>query len=346
MEIIFDTKKPIDSFTSKKNTEAIFDYPLFHFASQYKKSSVLFSKYGRNEFFATESLYLHFVKENKKIQTKAVDGISASFGLETRRKLEFSLKITELVQKRYSSFRTYCLDFFEGTVRGVTPVKMWNMSIASALIFGMFLMTFIYRYLGQGAAAGSNKAKTEIVLGESDTKENEEKDKKKREETADYVTDIMENYQKISGDKEKKQLEEEMKKMVKGYPIEKMVPFIAQEDKTVAAFMIGIAKKESSWGKHVPVLNGEDCYNYWGYRGKRKRMGTGGHTCFDSPEDAVKTVAKRLSFLVSSEKRNTPGKMVEVWKCGYDCSWDNPAAVKKWVSDVDYYFKKFNDLDK
>jgi len=70
-------------------------------------------------------------------------------------------------------------------------------------------------------------------------------------------------------------------------------------------------------------------------------MGTGGHTCFDSPKDAVETVAKRIDFLVNSEKLNTPEKL-KVWKCGYDCSWDNPVAVRKWVQDIDHYFKKFD----
>ena len=120
-----------------------------------------------------------------------------------------------------------------------------------------------------------------------------------------------------------------------------MVPYIAKKDRMVAALIVAIGMKESTWGKHVPVLDGQDCYNYWGYRGIRDRMGTGGHTCFDSPEDAVNTVAKRIEFLVSNEKLNTPAKMV-VWKCGYDCSWDNQKAVNKWISDVDLYFKKLN----
>jgi hypothetical protein len=109
----------------------------------------------------------------------------------------------------------------------------------------------------------------------------------------------------------------------------------------VAALIVAIGMKESTWGLHVPVLNGQDCYNYWGYRGIRDKMGTGGHTCFDSPKDAVDTVAKRIEFLVSNEKLNTPAKMV-VWKCGYDCSWDSQKAVNKWISDVDLYFKKLN----
>ena len=128
-----------------------------------------------------------------------------------------------------------------------------------------------------------------------------------------------------------------------GTPMEKMIEPISKQNKTVAAFLVGIALKESGLGKHKPVLNGKDCYNYWGYRGKRTRMGTGGHTCFNSPEDAVETVSKRLHTLAIKQKRNTPQKML-IWKCGSDCGatggW--PAA-NKWVKDVSIYFNQINN---
>ena len=150
----------------------------------------------------------------------------------------------------------------------------------------------------------------------------------------------MQDYQDKSGNN--KQLEKEIYAMVGDTPMKQMVPYIAQQDRMVAAFMVGIAKQESSWGEHAPVdPDGNDCLNYWGFRGKNP-IGTGGHSCFASPKDAVDTVAKRLSFLVSNDKLTTPGQMVVVWKCGYDCSWDNPAAVNRWVYAVNYYFKQFN----
>jgi hypothetical protein len=127
--------------------------------------------------------------------------------------------------------------------------------------------------------------------------------------------------------------------MVKGYPIEEMIPYIAKKDRIVAAFIVAIAKKESSWGVHVPVYKGQDCYNYWGWRGKNA-VGSGGHTCFGSPEEAVDTVAKRIEFLVSNKKLDTPQKMI-VWKCG-DCGWDTPSAMRSWINDVDMYFRKLN----
>jgi len=130
-----------------------------------------------------------------------------------------------------------------------------------------------------------------------------------------------------------------MSDMTKGYPIENMLPFIVQKDKTVAAYLVSIAKKESNWGKRVPVKNGKDCYNYWGFRLATSYMGSSGHTCFKNPEQAVNVVSDRIKELVKNEKKNSPGKMV-VWKCGYDCAGQNGYDVKKWISDVGFYYKK------
>ncbi len=142
--------------------------------------------------------------------------------------------------------------------------------------------------------------------------------------------------------KRNKELEADIKSMVRGYPIEQMVPFIANQDKEVAAFMVAIAKKESAWGKRKPVLDGEDCYNYWGFRLKTEKMGSGGHTCFDNPEQAVKTVASRIDELVKKEKVDNAKKMI-VWKCGYDCaSKPKSESEKKWIKDVNYYYELLN----
>jgi len=125
--------------------------------------------------------------------------------------------------------------------------------------------------------------------------------------------------------------------LVDGTPMEKMAPFISRKDKKTAAFLVSIAKKESNWGERSPKLNGKDCYNYWGFRDQKRQTTQSGFSCFLSPEQAVNAVSRRIDEINASE----PESMVVVWKCGYDCSWDNPASVKKWVSDVDYYFQKF-----
>lgn len=134
-------------------------------------------------------------------------------------------------------------------------------------------------------------------------------------------------------------LEREVRSLVTGYPMEVMSGEIAKHDRLVAAFVVAIAKKESNWGKRSPTLDGKDCYNYWGFREKRDRMGTGGHTCFDNPRDAVRSVSKRIESLMYEYDRDTPREMV-VWKCGYSCEGHSVVSVDKWVSDVDYYFRK------
>jgi len=156
-----------------------------------------------------------------------------------------------------------------------------------------------------------------------------------RYETFDVVT-----VQAISEEeRERKKMSRKMSSMVEGHPIESMVPYIVQQDQMVAAYLVSIAKKESNWGKRVPVLDGEDCFNYWGYRGKRDRMGTGGHTCFDDPEDAVETVGKRIATLVHEYDRDTPEEMV-YWKCGRSCDAHSSQSVQKWIDDVDLYFQE------
>lgn len=134
-------------------------------------------------------------------------------------------------------------------------------------------------------------------------------------------------------------LEAKIKNLVKGYPIENMISQIARKDEIVAAYLVGIAKKESNWGKRVPVLDGEDCYNYWGYRETREKMGSGGHTCFNSPSDAISTVSKRLSYFIEERGLENPEDLV-VWKCGSSCEGQNKESVNKWISDVDYYYHK------
>lgn len=138
---------------------------------------------------------------------------------------------------------------------------------------------------------------------------------------------------------EKTALEKDISSLVSGYPIEAMSGEIAKHDRLVAAFVIAIAKKESNWGKRVPVLDGKDCYNYWGFREVRERMGTGGHTCFDSKKDAVRSVSKRIETLMYEYDRDTPREMI-VWKCGSSCDGHSEESVNKWVSDVDYYYRK------
>ncbi|KKP71500.1 MAG: hypothetical protein UR65_C0034G0001, partial [Candidatus Moranbacteria bacterium GW2011_GWE2_35_164] len=148
------------------------------------------------------------------------------------------------------------------------------------------------------------------------------------------VKDIQEDVAK-----EPNYLEEQIKDMTKDHPIEEMAPFIAAYDKKVAALIVGIARKESSWGLHSPWKNGKTCYNYWGYKGLGSRGGALGYSCFETPAEAVATIGNRIEKLVN-QNIDTPAEMV-VWKCGKSCAaTGGQAAANKWIADVNVYYKR------
>jgi hypothetical protein len=219
-----------------------------------------------------------------------------------------------------------------------------SFAVATSFLFllTMSISFFIQKDASEKIAYELGKSESKIlaqklnqvkVLGEDDGKN------ETAEEIDTFVLETLKKFEQIK----KEDMEEEINKMVDGYPIKKMTPLIAQLDTRVAAFVIAIAKKESNWGKRVPVFEGEDCFNYWGYRGIREKMGTGGHTCFDSPRDAVETVSRRINDLVQAEI-DTPQEMV-IWKCGSSCAGHSEYSVDKWISDVEMYFEKFNGME-
>jgi hypothetical protein len=220
----------------------------------------------------------------------------------------------------------------------LAPHKMLYGSIVGGIAFGMVSMAFIEHFFGPGVFARSEAPAITLEQQNVVADASEESDMP-QEMNYDPEQDVFFEY---FGEVTKEKYEQSIRDMVKGYPIEAMLPYIFQQDRLTAAFLIGIAKKESNWGKRIPVLDGQDCYNYWGYRGVRRMMGTGGHTCFNSRADAVKTVAARLNTLINSEKLDTPDKMI-VWKCGFSCQGHSRESVKKWISDVDMYFSQLSD---
>ena len=345
----------LDGISKQPKKPLEFDYALAKFILEHKNSAVLFSqKFGQTRKFTTRDSKLYFtqnellrMRRGEKIDfgLKKIDGLASrqqkTAGYVFSRQKEN--RAYEEIKERYLSLKKYLQDATRGYTHGVSMVRMWNVSLIGSLIFGMFLMTMIYRYLGQGARAeetASAVATQQLaennvsgaVLGEETDSDAQQKERD--EYTAKLLAEVA--------NKKNSEFEKTLLEMVHGYPIEKMVPEIAKQDRTVAVFLVAIAKKESSWGEHAPVLDGEDCLNYWGFRKKRERMGSGGHTCFDDIPDAVESAAGRINALVYDEKIDTPEKMVLPWKCGYDCSWDNPAAVQKWISDVEYYFNKLD----
>jgi hypothetical protein len=125
-----------------------------------------------------------------------------------------------------------------------------------------------------------------------------------------------------------------------GYPLEAMAPMIAEYDRSVAALIVGIAKKESDWGKHVPLdKDGADCFNYWGYKGAGTRGVAMGHGCFGSKEEAVMIVGNRLKQLVALRETSAPADMI-IWKCGSSCQGHSDESVKKWINDVSLYYNR------
>lgn len=128
--------------------------------------------------------------------------------------------------------------------------------------------------------------------------------------------------------------------MLRGEPMEAMVPFLVHRDRETAAFLVSIARKESSWGERVPTKDGADCFNYWGYKGEGSR-GTGmGYACFSSPEEAIDVVGDRISTLVHGKHVDSPERMI-VWKCGSSCEGHSPESVAKWIADVRSVYSRF-----
>ncbi len=216
-----------------------------------------------------------------------------------------------------------------------SPKRALYISLASGVAFGVFLTAITFALFDQGVSAQSTPVEVSVATTEV-ASENGDIDLSGSSVEGDDV--FLEYFSETAEEEYRAKISE----MVKGSPIEEMLPYIFEKDRTVAAFLVGIAKKESNWGKRVPVLEGQDCFNYWGYRGVRRLMGTGGHTCFNSRKDAVDTVAKRIEKLVYSQKLNTPEKMI-LWKCGFSCEGHSRESVKKWISDVSMYFSQIDD---
>jgi hypothetical protein len=136
------------------------------------------------------------------------------------------------------------------------------------------------------------------------------------------------------------EFETEILKYIKGRPMEQMAPYIAKQPRIVAAFIVGIAMKESKFGVYAPHdAGGRDCLNYWGYRGQENRTASG-YSCFSSPEQAVNVIGKKINSLVARGISN-PAEMIS-WKCGSTCAGHGAENVRKWIADVGVNFYKIN----
>lgn len=309
-------------------------------------SSILSSRGKKSRDFFTEDSKLYITPREAELLRKG-----ASLDREVKKWDSLSCRVVREFKRYRPSTATILLEEFErrsqllqesvssaseNFLGNFTLLRLWNASIVGAIIFGMITMTFVYRYLGQGASADLTPGADQQIVQQVSLSA----PKVLGAETI-KADDISAQTIQSSKDEEQQQLERDILAIVKGYPIESMAPYIAEQDRIVAAFIVAIARQESTWGLHQPVLDGKVCDNLWGYRGVRERMGTGGHTCFDSQQDAVATVAKRIQYLVEEEGLDTPKKMVNVWKCGGDCeATGGQAAADRWVVNVNEIFAK------
>jgi hypothetical protein len=98
--------------------------------------------------------------------------------------------------------------------------------------------------------------------------------------------------------------------------------------------------KESKFGVYAPHdASGNDCHNYWGYRGPENTTASG-YSCFTSPEHAIQVIGKKINKLVAGGISN-PAEMIS-WKCGSSCAGHGEENVRKWIADVGVNFYKLN----
>jgi len=255
--------------------------------------------------------------------------------------VEFEIKKPEIkspeVLKEFANIRNF--DWDTSFIRNKSFVMATSFLFLLAMSFSFFIQKDTNEKIAYEVAKAQNETIQQATQNQAKVlgKITERASAESEEELDTFVMDTLKQFEKVK----QEDLEIEINKIVDGSPMKKMTPLIAQLDSRVAAFMVAIAKKESNLGRRVPVLNGEDCYNYWGYRGIRDRMGSGGHTCFDSPKDAVETVSKRIGELVKADI-DTPQEMV-IWKCGSSCAGHSDYSVEKWISDVEMYYEKFDE---
>jgi hypothetical protein len=229
-----------------------------------------------------------------------------------------------------------------------SPLFMLGNLKFSACLLIISITAFSFTYLfqknfGRSAMAEELKNSGGIVLGATDSQVDDSSaqltDDSNPLQLADE--DIVMNLISKIDDEQHADFTNEILTYVKGRPMENMAPYIAKQPRTVAAFIVGIAMKESKFGVYSPHdANGNDCHNYWGYRGPENTTASG-YSCFATPEDAVTAVGRRIARLVDQGASN-PSEMV-VWKCGASCSWDNPENVRSWIADVGINFYKLNN---
>lgn len=155
---------------------------------------------------------------------------------------------------------------------------------------------------------------------------------------------VLEENLRKEQEKEKKQekLKIELLEILQDTPMEQMIDPLLEQDKTVAALLVGIAFKESKFGEFSPKKNGRECFNYWGFKGKTNPTNSG-YSCFSDPKEAIEVVGKRLKELSVDAGRTKPAQLT-VWKCGSSCAAHAPGSVQKWIADVSIFYNKIEAI--
>ncbi|MDP1845134.1 MAG: hypothetical protein Q8L09_00115 [Candidatus Moranbacteria bacterium] len=220
--------------------------------------------------------------------------------------------------------------------------KFYACLVVLALIAFSFSFLFQKKFgPGSIARSGDNGEIQGRVAGAMDSKvgdssEDQGNDASLQLADADIIMSLLGKVE----EKQHSAFQKEILGYIKGKPMESMSPYIAKQPRIVAAFIVGIAMKESKFGIYAPHdSSGRDCLNYWGYRG-RENTTASGYSCFDSPEHAIQVVGKKIASLVNRGISN-PAEMIS-WKCGSTCAGHGAENVRKWIADVGVNFYKIN----
>ena len=214
---------------------------------------------------------------------------------------------------------------------------------ACLLIISLTAFSFAYifqKHFGRSAAFEGLKNSGGIVLGATDDRTDDFARSGGNDSLQLADEDIIMNLIAKIDDEKNMDFTQEILPYVKGKPMENMAPFIAKQPRIVAAFIVGIAMKESKFGVYAPHdAAGNDCHNYWGYRGPENTTASG-YSCFTSPEHAIQVIGKKINKLVAGGISN-PAEMIS-WKCGSSCASHGAENVRKWIADVGVNFYKLN----
>jgi len=233
--------------------------------------------------------------------------------------------------------------------KSASPLFMLGNLKFSACLLIVALTAFSFSYIfqknfGQPATAGEIYAASGTVLGAEDSRVGDD-GRRAENDFANGVPQLADEEVILNligkiDEKKHESFEKEILQYIKGKPMESMAPYIARQPRIVAAFIVGIAMKESKFGIYAPHdANGRDCNNYWGYRGPENTTASG-YSCFSSPEHAIQVVGKKINKLVAQGISN-PAEMIS-WKCGSTCAGHGAEDVRKWIADVGVNFYKLN----